>query len=75
MDNVLLKDKNGLEIFEGDIFTFNFLENLDETIKLTGSFSFNVDELAFEIDVKDNDRYVCLTYATCNILISNIEKC
>ena len=36
--------------------------------------SFNDDDLAYEIDVINNERYVCLTFATCGNLISNIRR-
>lgn len=69
----LLTDKHGIVITEGVLFTFDFLKDLDNTIQLTGSLSFNDEDLAYEIDILDNDEFVCLTYATTHILISNIE--
>lgn len=74
MKRYLVKDKQGNGIEIGDEFTFDFLEELHSKIKLKGSFSFNDEDLAYEIDVIDDDRYVCLTFATCGNLISNIER-
>lgn len=74
MKRYLVKDKQGKEIKEGELFEFDFLEELDQTIKLKGSFSFNDDDLAYEIDVINNERYVCLTFVTCANRISNIRR-
>lgn len=74
MKRYLVKDKQGKEINVGDLFEFDFLEELHSKIKLKGSFSFNDEDLAYEIDVINNERYVCLTFATCGNLISNIRR-
>lgn len=74
MKQYLVKDKKGKEIKEGELFEFDFLEELHQKVRLKGSFSFNDDDLAYEIDVINNDRYVCLTFATCGNLISNIRR-
>lgn len=58
-----LKDKNGTEIYSDcDIFKFKYLEQLDKEIELTGSFTFNEDDLRYEIDIYGHDRYIVLNY-------------
>ena len=74
MKRYLVKDKQGKEIKEGELFEFDLLEELNQSVKLKGSFSFNDEDLAYEIDVINNERYVCLTFATCGNLISNIIR-
>lgn len=74
MRHCLIKDIKGLAIKEGDLFEFDFLEELDSKIRLKGSFSFNEDDLAYEIDIDDNEHYTCLNFANCNNLISNVLK-
>lgn len=68
----LLNDKNNKAIFLGDKFTFEYMQELHKTVKLTGSFSWNADDLCFEIDVHDNEEYVCLHYVG-NGIFRNFE--
>ena len=74
MKRYLIKDKQGKKIKEGELFEFDFLEELHQKVRLKGSFSFNDEDLAYEIDVINNERYVCFTFATCGNLISNIRR-
>jgi hypothetical protein len=50
-------------IREGDKFKFKFMKELLNHIELTGSFKWNEDELRYEIDIIDNNEFVCLSYA------------
>ena len=70
----LITDINGNKIKEGDKFEFSYLKELDLKVKLTGIIVFNDEDLAYEIDVIEDDEYVCLTYATNHVYISNIKK-
>jgi hypothetical protein len=56
-----------------DIFTFDFLEDLYKSITLTGSFYFNDEDLCYEINIYNNERYVCLHYVG-NGVFSNFQK-
>lgn len=63
LENPILKtDINGKSIREGDKFRFKLLVQLHETIDLIGSFVWNQDELRYEIDIYDNEEYICLSY-------------
>lgn len=55
-------DKNGNRIFKGDKFKFKFLRELNNPIELIGSFDWCQDELRYEIDIWDHEKYVCLSY-------------
>ncbi len=65
---VLIKDKNGNPIKEGDTFKFKYLQNLGDDIELVGSFSWNDFDLRYEIDVFDNDYYTCLYYQSNGVM-------
>ena len=53
----------GMAIYEEiNKFKFKYLEELDKPIELTGSFIWNEDELRYEIDIYNNDKYICLSY-------------
>ena len=62
MQEIIIKDKNGKPILEGKKFKFMYLEKINSPIQLIGSFSWNQDELRYEIDIHDNENYVCLSY-------------
>jgi hypothetical protein len=66
--NTLLKDKNGKAIIEQQFFTFMFLKELNNPVKLTGTFCWNQDELRYEIDIHDNPEYTCLSYVNNGIM-------
>lgn len=73
MQEVIIKDKNGNPIFEGQKFKFKFLRELHEPrVELTGSFSWNNDELRYEIDVFDHEDKACLSYIS-NGVMSDFE--
>ena len=58
-----LHDKNGKEIYtDSSIVKFKFLESLDKVVELVGVFTFNDDELRYEIDIYSNNSYTCLYY-------------
>jgi len=59
---VIKKDINGKSIRQGDKFKFKLMKELDKHIELIGSFDWNDDELRYEIDIWDNDEYLCLSY-------------
>ena len=62
MREYVKKDKHGEGIIEGEKFTFMFLEELHNPIKLIGSFDWNENDLRYEIDIHDNEEYVCLSF-------------
>ena len=59
------KDIKDIPIYEGDIFKFKFMEELNKPIELIGSFVWNDEDLSYEIDIYSNEHpeYVCLHYA------------
>ena len=58
-----LKDKNGVEIFaNSSIVKFKLLEELNKEIELTGTFNYCVEELRHELDIFNNEKYLCLSY-------------
>ena len=59
---IIKKDINGNPIRKGDKFRFKFMKELHNQIELIGSFDWNADELRYEIDIYDDDEYVCLSY-------------
>ena len=59
---IIKKDINGNPIRKGDKFRFKFIKELNNQIELIGSFDWNADELRYEIDIYDDDEYVCLSY-------------
>jgi hypothetical protein len=64
----IIKDKNGNPIHEGERFRFKFMKELRKHIDLIGSFDYNDIELRYEIDIWDNDEYVCLSYVSNGIM-------
>jgi len=69
-----IKDKNGEELYNDcDIFTFDLLVELHKEIQLVGVFSWNDDELRYEIDVYNNPEYICLSYIS-NGIMRNFKK-
>jgi hypothetical protein len=59
---IIKKDINGKPIRQGDMFKFKLMKELHEHIELIGSFDWNDEELRYEIDIWDNDEYLCLSY-------------
>jgi len=58
-----LKDKSEKDIYaDSDIFKFKYLEELHKPVELIGSFTFNEDDLRYEIDIYNHDRYIVLNY-------------
>ena len=58
-------DKNGDKINIGDRFNFSLRNREGSSAyceNLTGEFEFNPDDLRFEINIFNNDSYVCLWY-------------
>jgi hypothetical protein len=73
MKDYLIKDINGNKIKENEIFDFTFTVDLDTDIELSGYLYYNDEDLAYEVDVINNDYYKVLTYATTHIYMSNIR--
>lgn len=69
----LLIDINGKSIKKGQKFTFMFLRELNNPIKLTGFFTWNQDELRYEIDIENNEEYTSLSYIN-NGLMYDFKK-
>lgn len=61
---IIIKDKHGKPIVEGQLFKFKYLIDLHEDpIELIGTFAWNQDELRYEIDIEDNEYcYIVLSY-------------
>jgi len=59
---VIMNDKLGKPIKAGDSFTVDFLKELNNPIELVGSFDWHDGDLRYEIDIHDNEEYVCLSY-------------
>jgi hypothetical protein len=72
MKNFIIKDINGNEINEGQKFKFKFIRDLHDHVELIGSFYWNDEELRYEIDIWENDNYVCLYYMS-NGMMYNFE--
>lgn len=62
MKDYIIKDKNGKPIREGEKFKFKYMRDLRKHIEFIGSFDWCEDELRYEIDIHDDDEYVCLSY-------------
>jgi hypothetical protein len=58
----LINDKNGIPITEGQKFKFKLKKEVNKSIELIGSFSWNQNELRYEIDIWGDEVYVCLSY-------------
>ena len=58
------KDIKDTPIYEGDIFKFKYMEELNKSIELIGSFCWNDQDLCYEIDIysPEHPEYVCLNY-------------
>jgi hypothetical protein len=69
MKDYIIKDKNGTEIKAGMKFKFKFLRDLHEPpLQLIGSFDWNETDLRYEIDILENDEYVCLSYVSNGVM-------
>ena len=69
MKDYLIKDKNGKQIVEGQKFKFKFLKELHEPpLEFIGSFCWNQNELRYEIDIWDDELYVCLSYVSNGVM-------
>lgn len=71
-------DVDGIEIYEGDVFTFEYFENPHKTIKMIGTFVYGED-LGFDIEIYNNDQYLILRYINNGIfknfkVIGNINE-
>ena len=73
MKDYLIKDINGNKIKENEIFDFTFTVDLNTNIELSGYLYYNDENLAYEVDVINNDYYKAFTFATTHIYISNIR--
>jgi hypothetical protein len=63
LKNPIIKyDMYGKPIRKGDKFKFKYKKELHNNIELIGSFDWCEDELRYEIDIWDNEEYVCLSY-------------
>ncbi|MFA5297262.1 MAG: YopX family protein [Lutibacter sp.] len=57
------KEKKNKEIyFNSDIVKFKFNDPYNDCINLIGIFNFNDKEMRTEIDIFNNDDYICLWY-------------
>lgn len=72
MPYIGLNDKNKKQIYKGDVFTFDFVKELNNSISLFGSFDWNNDELRYEINIHKLEEYVCLSYCG-NGVMRNFE--
>jgi hypothetical protein len=62
MEDIIKRDIDGRGIRVGQKFKFKFLKSPKNPIELIGSFSYNTEEMRYEIDIWDNEEYVCLSY-------------
>ena len=67
---IIWHDINGKPIRKGDKFKFKYKKELHNNIELIGSFDWHADELRYEIDIWDNDTYVCLSFVGNGIMHS-----
>lgn len=66
--SVVRNDKNGNPIKVGQRFKFKFMRELHNHIELIGSFDWHDEELRYEVDIWDNDEYVCLSYVSNGVM-------
>lgn len=59
---IIWHDINGKPIRKADKFKFKYMKELHKHIELIGSFDWNENELRYEIDIWDDDIYVCLSF-------------
>jgi len=64
----VMKDMNGLDLFEGDEFDFVYFDTEKDSIFLKGSFCWNDDELRYEVEVFGRHDYTCLWYDVENMM-------
>ncbi len=68
MPEIIIKDKKGKPITEGQMFKFMYLKELNNPIQLIGSFDWNQDELRYEIDIHNHELYACLSYVSNGVM-------
>ena len=58
-----LKDKSGRKIYaNSEIVKFKFSQELNKFTELIGVFSYQEEELRYEIEIFNNPYYLCLSY-------------
>jgi len=58
-----LQDKNERDIYaDCSIVKFKLMKELDKVVELVGVFTFNEEDLSYEIDIIGDKEYVCLNY-------------
>jgi hypothetical protein len=69
MPEIIIKDKNGKPIVEGQKFKFLFSPIVAPSpILLIGSFDWNQEELRYEIDIHNHELYACLSYVSNGVM-------